>query len=358
MDRLKMTRRCCTTQVRSPGFSRNRPTCWLNAKPTVQAAEPQGARSGFRNVSAFPLLPLLTIILLLLTGCQTNQDNESRITVDQKSNRIVTVSYALQYLTQRIVGDEFEVEFPASDSLNPRNWSPSVEEIGAMQKADLVIANGPGAVYADWLERVTLDESRICHSCSEFEIKDYISVNDHQIVHSHGPEGEHSHPYFVPYAWLDPSIAIKQARTIAAAVINTYPDKSDLIEQNLEALVADLQELKEQFAAAAKPNSKVLTLNPQMKFLTRAIELEDDHLLFFANSGEAPDWDELRKQLADKNNAQPDQEILVDGSVTAELKQIATELRLRVVEIDLLERTPQTGDFLSTMKENLSRLSD
>ena len=111
------------------------------------------------------------VVTLFFGGCS----NESKVDnapqkEQQRTNRIVAASYALQYLTQKLVGDEIKVEFPASDSPDPKSWSPSVKDIASMQRADLIVVNGNGAPYAQWLVHVTLPDSKICKSCEDIPL--------------------------------------------------------------------------------------------------------------------------------------------------------------------------------------------
>ena len=151
----------------------------------------------------------------LHAGCDRPTNNVSPATADE-SNRVVAVSYPLQFLTQRIVGASMhqgkpiEVEFPVPSNADPRKWRPDRDVIQRMQSSDLVVANGIGAQYASWLDTVSIPESRLCNSATKgLAIREYVQVDDIRLVHSHGPEGEHSHPMMISQSWLDPAIAKK-----------------------------------------------------------------------------------------------------------------------------------------------------
>lgn len=302
---------------------------------------------------------VLFVLVVLLAGCSgkpTGDTANSNSQSQSPSNRVVAVSYALQYLTERIAGDDITVDFPAAGSQDPAHWTPDVDAVSSMQKADLIVTNGPGAVYAEWLERVTLDESKICRSVSDFAIEDYMPINDHEVVHSHGPEGEHSHPYFVPYTWLDPSLAIRQSKSIAAALLEIYPGKKDEIEKNLSQLVLDLEEIVNDLAEIEREAIAMISLNPQMKFLTRAAGIEDKHLLVFDKDSESSDA-EIRKQLSELSENGDCEQLLCNFSPTENVQQIATDLGLELLIVELLEFEPAKGDFLQALKNNYSKLA-
>ena len=309
----------------------------------------------FRNRFCLKMVKCVTIFfVLLLVGC--NQDdlaNKSKPKQDD-SERIVAVSYALQYLTQRVAGGEIEVEFPASGTSDPKNWSPTVKEIAALQKADLIVVNGPGAEYANWLVRVTLPDSKICKSCQDFDLRDYITVKDYQIIHTHGPEGEHSHPYFVPYPWLDPNLAAKQAETICKSLCHSYPDKEAAFQENLTALKLDLKSIAETYPTEQSEN-KLVSLNPYFKFLTRAIGLIDQHLLFFDEPSGA-DIDKVIKNVQQMLRDAKANHVVCSSTITEEFSNALNQSSIRFTKLDLLDTIPTKGDFLDAMKDNIEKL--
>ena len=290
-------------------------------------------------------------------GCEDSGEVSTQEVVEENSNRIFAASYALQYLTQRVAGEGFQVEFPAADSDDPKKWSPDVESVAAMQKSDLIVVNGPGAAYAGWLERTTLPATKICKTCDDFKLGDYITVKNYQIVHAHGPEGEHSHPYFVPYPWLDPQLAIKQSEKVCSALSTIHPDRKEVFETNLRALKKDLKELASLIQSGnGDSRPRVVTTNPFPKFLTRAAGIQDRHLLWMQASdleNQQAAIDQLKKQLVDFQA----KHVLVGGelpsSLTDEMKKNPAEVHV----LDLLDFEPANGDFLDACRKNIQTLN-
>lgn len=308
----------------------------------------------WHNLSCFMLA-----VAICLTGCK-NQKNSERFEAEQveQTKRIVTESYALQYFAKRIAGESYEVEFPAENAGSPKDWSPKVADVAAIQKADLIVINGPGAEYGKWLTRVTLPASKICNTCEGFELKEYIQVNDYQIVHSHGPEGEHSHPYFVAFPWLDPNIAVKQAEAVRDVLVKTYPQDKDKFESNFEELRDDLEKCASQVKKLDK-NVQVVTVNPNSKYLMRFLGVNDSHLLWFSTD-EFPDPKSAGSQLKlilEKSNAEF---IVCSPDMITELTEIVASLNhdteIQILSIELLDRPPSNGDFISGLKSNIKLL--
>ena len=123
---------------------------------------------------------------------------------------IYAVNYPLKYFAERIAGEHAKVVFPAPADEDPAFWTPDPDTIGAFQKADLILLNGAG--YEKWIERASLPASKLVDTSVAME-SSYVPL-DEGVVHTHGPEGEHSHKGWAFTTWLDPMIAIGQAQAV------------------------------------------------------------------------------------------------------------------------------------------------
>ncbi len=336
--------------------------------------------------------PYLALFLVsVLVGCNSRALPDSAGSAGgdsaaQLSNRIYAVSYPLQFLTQQISGQEIEVLLPFAQSDDPRKSRPTREVIAAMQDSDLVIANGVGARYAKWLALVSLPDSKIVSTASRgLALKDYIQVKGESIVHSHGPEGEHSHPVMAARTWLDPSLAKKQAKYIATQLKKNYPDRADLFDQNLAALQARLDELVEAMDLIAKrgqaESPMVWTAGSEFEFFTRAAGLTAEPLKGFSQNSKLQNSDlsnekllvAVKEQLqakpelasqANKNSSagslegkKPKLVLIAERlSLSEELSALFLSLGIQPVRIDPLDHPLASSDYISTMKLNIKRV--
>ena len=298
-------------------------------------------------------------VWLMVMGCDESRKDNAQSKVKPLTHRVVAVSYPLQYLTQRIVGDAIQVEMPVSPDADPRNWRPPRDSITNMQSADMIVANGTGASYANWLTTVSLPESKICLSATRgLALADYIAVEDVQVVHTHGPEGEHSHATMVARSWLDPAIAKQQAIYITEQLSRVYPDLADQFDGNLKSLSADLDQLSKLIEVIKQDEGPtVVSANPNLKFLTRASGANDRHLVWF----ELPDLKKAKSDLTNmlKEIPDPKPKLILFGSQQPgdDLVKELNSLGLTPVLIDLIDRKPDTGDYLTAMKSNIERFS-
>ena len=302
-----------------------------------------------------PIASLLIVgAMLFLSGCSgSDVPNGSSKRVAEKSNLVVTVSYPLYYLTSRIVGDELTVEYPAEGAEDPRNWQPKISQIAEMQKADLIITNGPGIDYADWLIKVTLPESKICATSDGLALKDFIKVKGPEIVHSHGPEGEHSHPFMVAYSWLDPAIAKKQAVEIAARLSSVYPQHAEKFSAGLKELSADLDLLTDEFEGLKSNDGQVASTNPNTKFLTRAAGIIEADVQW----NEIPDGDNEQNIHSCEKPSDAPGRVLTTRTLSDGLAEFIQLHSKSIVNINLLDKKPESGDYLSAMRENIANLN-
>ena len=329
---------------------------------------------------------LAILLISFSVGCSNRAlpgpaGSASEASPTQLSNRIFAVSYPLQFLTQQIAGEEIEVLLPFDKSDDPRKSRPARETIKAMQDSDLVIANGVGARYAKWLALVSLSDSKIVNTASRgLALKEYIQVKGESVVHSHGPEGEHSHPVMAARAWLDPSLAKKQASYIAKQLKETYPARADQFDQNLDGLHARLDELDATMAPVrelVKVKSRIaLTAGSQFEFFARFAGFSTEPLRGFSKGdGDLPE-DQLlaavKAQLQTKpkvpggassgsasNSADSEKPklVFVDErmQVPEDLLALLSSLGIHPVRIDVLDYRPANGDYISTMKMNIDR---
>jgi len=227
-----------------------------------------------------------------------------------------------------------------------------------MQQSDIIFVNGTAAPFATWLPHVTLPDSKLCSTANDgLALTDMIAVEDIRIVHSHGPEGEHSHPTMVAYTWLDPAMAAKQVGIMANRLSDTYSNLKSSIDQaaqeltkELLALSASLGELQTQSENAAS----VLTDSPDLKFLTRALGLNDVHL----NWQEPPSVSEAETQLKAKLlSAEPRPEfMLFTSEPPAELRSAVESSNLGVIVVNPIASQPLDDDYFGIMSKTLNQL--
>lgn len=265
---------------------------------------------------------------------------------------VYTVSYPLAYFAERIGGDLVRVEFPAPPDVDPAFWSPDPETVAAYQRADLILLNGAG--YASWTDRVSLPSSRLVATAAGVADR-YVVVED-AVTHSHGPAGEHAHGTMAFTTWLDPTIAVEQARAIRDAFSRARPQDEKAFDEGFAELERDLLDLDGRLSeiVAADPARALLASHPVYQYLTAryGLEMRGVHL----EPDEPPSraaWRDLQVVLEEH----PARWMLWEAEPL-----LATASQLRELGIESMVFSPAgnrsaDGDYLSVMEANVRRLA-
>jgi zinc transport system substrate-binding protein len=259
---------------------------------------------------------------------------------------VAVVNDPLAYFAQRIGGEHVEVIFPVPRDVDPAQWSPDGEAVAAYQDADLILLNGAG--YAGWVQRASLPRAKLGDTSAPFA--------DRLIpVESEGPRGEHSHGGTAYTTWLDPTLAMLQARAIADVLARARPEHEAAFRAGLSALEADLRALDERLGAAARRlgAAPVVFSHPVYPYLVRRYGLD----------GRSVHWEP--DQLPDAKMWHELENLLEVHSATVMIWEAepleATARRLeasglRSVVFAPGGNTPPVGDWLAVMQDNAARL--
>ena len=263
-----------------------------------------------------------------------------------------TANYPLQYFAERIGGDAIDVEFPAPPDVDPAFWMPDARAIAQYQQADLIVLNGAG--YSQWLKAASLPASKTIYTSVPFQDR-YIQQEDCS-THSHGPEGDHSHCDFVFTTWLDPQLAILQARSIRDAVSKLIPERKEYFDANFQLLEADLQQLDRRLESiiSENPDQALLFSHPVYDYPIRRYDLNAKSVHW--EPEEFPDdtqWQELELILTEFQASW----MVWEGEPLTDTVDKLAELGIGSIVFDPVAGVPESGDFLAVMQQNANNLS-
>ncbi|MEE2775213.1 MAG: metal ABC transporter substrate-binding protein [Acidobacteriota bacterium] len=296
-------------------------------------------------------MTVLAIAALLALGCGGETAVESDTPAATGPLSVYTVNYPLAYFAERVGGEMAEVHFPAPAGIDPAHWSPSAEEIGGYQQADLVLLNGAG--YAEWTETAALPRARLIDTSYDFE-RPFI-MRDQAVTHSHGPMGEHSHREMASTVWLDPTNAASQASFIAKTFAAVRPDHAAAFEQRRAALVADLEAIDADFASIleSRIDTEVLASHPLYDYFARRYRLDLTAVTWEPHEAPTAEMWAYLDELHDETGATW---MIWDGEPLAETRSGLDERGLKVVVLDPLSNRPESGDFLTVLRGNVESL--
>jgi zinc transport system substrate-binding protein len=294
-----------------------------------------------------PSFITVTVFLIAsLSGCEKRQlsDQGTKFSV-------YVVNYPLYYFASRIGGDEIAVFFPVPKDVDPAEWLPEDSVIKAYQGADLIVLNG--ADYAKWTRFAVLPEAKIVDSA--VHIRDRFIQEQALVIHSHGPDGAHTHGGIAFTLWLDPALAIEQARSISAALSAALPQRATLFQQRFMQLREDLLQLDAALSAAIGDNAgrPVLVSHPVYQYLEARYGL--NALSFHWEPDEMPepeDWQHLVQVL----QAHPAKWMIWEDEPLPEVVLRLQAYGVASVVFNPTAQAPEEGDFLSAMLENAQNL--
>jgi len=291
---------------------------------------------------------LILGVLSLAAGCgQSTSEPETEETLEESRLSVFAVNYPLAYFAEILSAGDVDVGFPIPPDVDPAFWQPSPDEVIGYQQADLILLNGAG--YAGWLDRVSVPtRTRVDTSLA---YQDQLITLDSGPVHSHGPEGAHSHDEQAFTTWLDLSFAAAQAEAVAAALTAVLPTSATAIDKRLEQLTAELNELDAILRQTGQSlaGTPLLFSHPVYQYLARRYQLngralhwEPDQL---PDAGEWQALDELRLEF-------PAVLMLWEDAPLPAIEAALAERGIRVLVFRPLGNRPAAGDFISAMRAN------
>jgi zinc transport system substrate-binding protein len=161
-----------------------------------------------------------------------------------------------KFLVESVAGERARVHVMVGPGRSPATYEPTPRQMAALAESRLYFRIGVPFEQV-WMDRLhaTAPNLTIVDTRKGITLR---SIEDH--IHEEGdriiiePANEKSAPKD-PHIWTSPPLLARQARTIAAALIEvdpqgaaTYTENLDLLVQRLEALDADLQRLLSPYA--------------------------------------------------------------------------------------------------------------
>ena len=184
-----------------------------------------------------------------LTGCSSDEPADGTVS-------IVTTTTILGDLVRNVVGENAEVEVLMPVGVNPHEFQASAQQVAAIQRADLVVANGLGLEDGlhDVLEAAEADGVRVWEVGPDIDPRHFVETSDAEVG-----SDDHEHDGDLdPHFWLDPLRVALAAELLATKLAVAAPDvdwpaRASSYAAELEAVnVASIERL----ATVAPPSSR------------------------------------------------------------------------------------------------------
>lgn len=296
-----------------------------------------------------------TLLLPGIHACtsSTEQPQTTHASSNDSMLSICVVNHPLEYFANRIGGQHVNVCFPVPPDIDPSAWSPPAKTIAEYQSADLILLNGAG--YAHWVSRATLAADKLVDTSESFRDR-YIERADAP-VHAHGPDGEHAHTGFAFTTWLDPLLAVEQARAIADALSAAAPIHEEAFRAAFDRLSVDIQGLDARLVAlfAGDRQPELLFSHPVYEYFERRYKVGGQSFHWEPDSEPTQtDWQEL----ADTAATLADPIMLWEMQPLESTRARLAEHGVRTVVYSPAANRPTLGDWFMIMRENVERLEE
>ena len=259
-----------------------------------------------------------------------------------------------EYFVKQIAGDAVEVNVMVGKGADPHTYEPKPKQMTALEKSDLYFAIGIEFEEA-WLPKfqksypnlkiVKTDagvekikfEGHHEHADHNHDAKHEHAHHDHKHEHAGHDHHDHEHHHgeFDPHIWLDPVLVKVQAKNIAAALIEKYPENKALFEANLAKFEAKLDELDGfiKNTLANVKNREFIVYHPSWGYFAKRYDLEQ---IAIEVEGKEPKPAQL-KELIEEAKEHGVKVIFVAPQFSKKAAQtVAKESGASVVEIDQL----------------------
>jgi len=291
---------------------------------------------------------LLAVAALLACGPGERADEARHVDPEAAGPLTVyVVNYPLRYFAEQIGGELVRVVLPAPSDVDPAHWSPDAETVAAYQAADLILLNGAG--YARWVQRASLPRARLLDTSVSF--RDRLIAQDAATTHIHGPEGAHSHTDLAFTTWLDPALAILQARAVAEAFAEAWPEHAAAFGAGLAEFEATLGELDARLAEAARTigENPLLFSHPVYQYFVRRYALNARSVHW---EPDEPRDERAWRALEELLTEHPARWMIWEATPAEATVRRLEALGVRSIVYSPCANAPEQGDFLSVMRRN------
>jgi zinc transport system substrate-binding protein len=160
------------------------------------------------------------LLLPALTGCGALADTGTGV-------QVAAGFYPLQYVAERVAGNDAQVEVLTQPGAEPHDATLSVRETALVAEADVVVVAGGVQPSVDDAVANTAEDGTIVDTASpDFETKN-------------APQIRPDDPHF----WLDPLLMADLGDAVADALVEKDPDHAATYRGNAADLRAELQQL-------------------------------------------------------------------------------------------------------------------
>ena len=199
----------------------------------------KNVRIKFKRLSRF--LKILSPLLII-----------NEFILNANANIISSVK-PIAFITQAISDGVTNTDILLPDGTSPHTYSLKPSDLAKIKTAELIIWVGEDLETFMPTVLKSIDKNKQIELMDIPTIKSLLrtSTNNHdqQETHSHNNDSDHDHHgEYDEHIWLSPKIAKEIAQAVHDKLITIYPDKKDIIDENLNEFTVKLAETEQNIA--------------------------------------------------------------------------------------------------------------
>ncbi|HYO00067.1 MAG TPA: metal ABC transporter substrate-binding protein [Actinomycetota bacterium] len=274
-------------------------------------------------------LALSTLLLGLLAACGGGGEEE-----DNSRRSVVTAFYPLTFVATAVAGDEADVSSITPAGVEPHDIELTAAQVRRISEADLLVYIGQGFQPA-------VDElvPEVANTLDVLTVRPPgARVND-------------------PHIWLDPILMVGITDTVADALSKVDPDNARTYRRNADELIDQINDLDDDFSNGLSRCDRrtIVTSHESFGHLADRFNLEQVGI-----AGIDPEQEPSARRLNEVKEVVEDNDITTiffETLLPEDLADtVAEETGAETAVLDPLESPPETGDYISAMRANLSAL--
>lgn len=293
----------------------------------------------------FLLLSLTS--LLFFSACENNPPPSD----PGEKLRVVTSFLPLQSHALAISGGRAEVLQLLDKETGPHDFQFSPADVAKLSNAQLLFVNGIG--LESWLDD-------LINAAGARELKVVDTSRGMKLTGNPTPLDGSPEEGANPHVWLDPQLALAQAKNVLAAMVAADPNYAAEYEENAAEYFAKLEALDEEFTITLAPlkSKNLVTFHDAFPYLAERYGIT--YLgSFNAFPGKEPTPQELAGLMARIRDKRVEVLFSETGYAPDLLVEIARQTGAKVAELDTLEVGTGTADaYLTRMRTNLKSLAE
>ena len=312
------------------------------------------------------LVPAAAALTAALALSACGGDGGTASASDEGRTSVASGFYPYAFLAERVGGDDVEVTNLTKPGGEPHDLELTPQQVGALSETDLVVYS-PGfqpavdeAVEQQAADRTFDVLSAVELRDGEAHAEEEHAEDEHADEEEHAEDEAHADEHAAggdPHVWLDPQRLAAIGTALADRLAEVDPDGADGYRERANELRTELTALDDELRAGLETceRRQIVTSHDAFGYLADAYGLEQ-----VAVAGLSPEDEASPRRLAEVA-AQAEQDgvttIFFEELVSPKVAEsLAREVGATATVLTPLEGAPETGDYVTAMRENLATL--